>query len=81
MDDTRMPKIINKKFYGRRPVGRPRLRWVDIRRDSSLLLNIRGRRSLVETGTSGDEMWNRPGPIRAVAILKQKNVQQRPMKA
>jgi hypothetical protein len=42
MDGTRMPKIMNTKFYGRRPVGRPRLRWEDIRRDSSLLLNIRG---------------------------------------
>ena len=80
MDGTRIPKIM-KKNYGRRPVGRPRLRWEDIRSDFSLLLNIRGRRSLAETGTSGDELWKRPGPIRAVAILKKKNVQQRPIKA
>jgi hypothetical protein len=31
------------KLHGRRPVGRPWLRWEDIiRRDSSLLLNIGG---------------------------------------
>jgi hypothetical protein len=45
MDGTRMPKIINEKFYGRRPVGGPRLRWEDIRRDSSLLLNMRTEES------------------------------------
>jgi hypothetical protein len=28
------------KCYGRRPVGRPRLRLEDIRRDCSVLLNI-----------------------------------------
>jgi len=76
-----MPKIMNEKFYGRRPVGRLQLRWVDIRRDSSLLLNIRGWRNLTETGISGDELWKRPGPIRAVVLLKKKNVQQRLMKA
>jgi hypothetical protein len=32
-------KILDGKFYGKLPVGRPRLRWEDIRRDS--LLNIR----------------------------------------
>jgi hypothetical protein len=46
-----------------------------------LLLNIGGWRSLAETGISGDELWKRLGPIRAVALLKKKNVQQRPMKA
>lgn len=76
-----MPKIMNEKFYGRRPVGRPRLRWEDIRRGSSLLLNIRGWGSLAETGISGDELWKRPVPIRAVALLEKKYVQQRPMKA
>jgi len=44
MDNSRiLKKVLVGKFHGRRPVGRPRLRWVDnIRRDSSLLLNIRG---------------------------------------
>ena len=33
------------KLYGRRPVARPRLKWEEVRRDSSLLLNIvRGQR-------------------------------------
>jgi hypothetical protein len=41
MDNSRIPKkVLDGKFYGRRPVGRPRLRWEYIRRDS-LLLNIR----------------------------------------
>jgi len=46
MDNSRiLKKVLVGKFHGRRPVGRPRLRWVDnIRRDSSLLLNIRGWR-------------------------------------
>ena len=65
-----MPKIMNEKFYGRRPVGRPRRRWEDNRRDSSLLLNIRGWKSLAETGISGDELWKRPDPIWVVALLK-----------
>jgi hypothetical protein len=52
MDGTRIPKIMNQKFYGRKPVERPRLRWEDIRRDSSLLPNIRGWKSIAETGIS-----------------------------
>jgi hypothetical protein len=41
MDNSRIPKkVLDGKFHGRRPVGRPRLRWEDIRRES-LLLNIR----------------------------------------
>jgi hypothetical protein len=44
MDNSRIPKkVLDGKFHGRRPVGRPRLRWEDVRRDS-LLLNIRGWR-------------------------------------
>jgi len=35
--------VLNGKFHGRRPMERQRLRWEgNIRRDSSLLLNIRG---------------------------------------
>jgi hypothetical protein len=38
-------KVLDGKFHGRRPVGRPRLRWEDnIKRDSLLLLNRRGWR-------------------------------------
>jgi len=38
---------LNGKFDGRRPVGRPWLRWeYDIRRDFLLLLNVRGWRRL-----------------------------------
>jgi hypothetical protein len=45
MDNSGIPKkVLDGKFHGRRPVGRPRLRWEDIRRDSLLLLNIRGWR-------------------------------------
>jgi hypothetical protein len=46
MDNSRISKkVLDGKFHGRRPVGRPRLRWEDnIRRDSLLLLNIRGWR-------------------------------------
>jgi hypothetical protein len=46
MDNSRIPKkALDAKFHGRRPVGRPQLRWEDnMRRDSLLLLNIRGWR-------------------------------------
>jgi hypothetical protein len=49
-------------FHGRRPVGRPRLRWEDVRTESSLLLNLRRWRRL-----AGDkDIWRRnierPGP-------------------
>jgi hypothetical protein len=49
MDNSRMlKKQLNGKFHGKRPVGRPRLRWKDIRWDSSLLLSIRGWRRLAQ---------------------------------
>jgi hypothetical protein len=45
MDNTRIPEKRNDgKFCGRRPVGRPRLRCEDIRRDCLVLLNIKVRR-------------------------------------
>lgn len=38
----RIPKKVeNVRFHGRRPLGKPRLRWEDIRKDSSLLLSIK----------------------------------------
>jgi hypothetical protein len=44
-------KVLKRKFHGRRRVGRPRLRCEDIiRRYYSLLLNIRGWRTLVGDG-------------------------------
>ena len=47
--------LLDGKFYGRRRVGRPRMRWEDNnRRGSSLLLNRRERRRL-----AGDmRFWN-----------------------
>jgi hypothetical protein len=47
--------LLNGKFYRRRPVERPRMRWEDnIRRGYSLLLNRRERR-----GLAGDMLiWN-----------------------
>jgi hypothetical protein len=49
-------KVLDGKFRGRRLVGTLRLRWKDsIRRDSSLLQNIRGWRKL-----AGDrDIWKR----------------------
>jgi hypothetical protein len=42
------------KLYGRRPARRPWLRWEDnIKGDSLLLLNIRGRRRLAK----GRDIW------------------------
>ena len=59
MDRSRIPKTKkaqNGIYQGRRPVGRPRLRWEhNINRDSSLLLNIRGWRRL----TGGRDIWRR----------------------
>jgi hypothetical protein len=45
MDNSRIPKkVLDGKLHGRRPVGRPRLRWEDnIRRDSLSLLDEMGR--------------------------------------
>jgi hypothetical protein len=57
MDNSRIPKkVLDGEFHGRRPVGRPRLRWEDsIRRDSLLLLNVRGWRR-----RAGDrDIWRR----------------------
>jgi hypothetical protein len=53
----RIPKkVLDGKFHGRRPVGRPRLRWEDnIRRDSLLLLNVRGWRR----GAGDRDIWRR----------------------
>jgi hypothetical protein len=39
--------VLDGKFHGRRLVRRPRLRWEsDVRRNSPLVLDIRGRRRL-----------------------------------
>lgn len=57
MDNSRIPKkVLDWNFRGRRPVGRPRLRWEEnIKRDFSLLLSIRGWRRL----EGAREMWKR----------------------
>ena len=46
MEDERIPpKILNWKFHNTRPLGKPRARWEDvIRRDTSQILGMRGRR-------------------------------------
>jgi hypothetical protein len=50
---VQMPrKVQNGKLHGRRSVGKPQLRWEHIRRDSSLLLNTRGRRL-----AGGRDIW------------------------
>jgi hypothetical protein len=55
----RIPRrVLDGKFHGRRPMGRPRLRW----EDSLLLLNIRGWRDWQGIGISGGELLKRPGP-------------------
>jgi hypothetical protein len=69
MDNSRiLKKVLDGKFHGRRPVLRPRLRWEDIiRRDSLLLLNIRGWRRW-----AGDrDIWRRTTE-EVVAPLKKK---------
>jgi len=55
MDNSRISKtVLDGKFHGRRPVGRPRLKWKsDVRQNSPLLLNIRGRRRLAGVRISG----------------------------
>jgi hypothetical protein len=47
-------KYLDVKLRGRRTVRRPRLRWNDIRRDSSLLLNIKARNRL----TGDTDIWS-----------------------
>jgi len=51
-------RILNRKFRGRRPVERPRLRWEDVRRDSLLLVKISGLRRLAEDRN----IWRRSIP-------------------
>jgi len=66
-------KVLNLKFYGRKPVGGLLLRLEgNIRRYSSFLHNtrIRGRMGLQERGISGDELLERPEPTRALATLE-----------
>ena len=49
IDNTRIPKKSAQwKISWKRPTGRQRLKWEDIRRDSSLQLNIRGWWRLAE---------------------------------
>jgi hypothetical protein len=59
MDNSRIPKkVLDRKYHGRRPVGRPRLRWEDIRRDLLLLDGGDGQ----GIGISGGELLKRPWP-------------------
>jgi hypothetical protein len=60
MDNSRIPKkVLDRKYHGRRPVGRPQLRWEDnIRRDSLLLDGGDGQ----GIGISGGELLKRPWP-------------------
>jgi len=57
MDVERIPKkVLNRKFYTTRLVGRPRNRWTDVvQRDALQLLGIRGWR---RTAENRDE-WRR----------------------
>jgi hypothetical protein len=56
LDNTRIPEKKNDgKCCGRRPVGRPRPRYEDIRRECSVLLNIK-----VSRRPPGDrDIWGR----------------------
>jgi hypothetical protein len=72
MDNSRIPKkVMDGKFHGRRPVGRPRLRWEDnIRRESLLLLHIRGWRRW-----AGDrDIWRRTIEEAVAPLKKKKNL-------
>jgi len=53
----RIPKkVLNRNFHTTRPVGRPRIRWVDVvQRDALQLLGIRG---WMKRATNRDE-WRR----------------------
>jgi len=53
-----LKKVLNRKFRGRRPVERPRLRWEDVRRDSLLLMKISGLKRLAEDRN----IWRRSIP-------------------
>ena len=56
MDNTRIPeKKKDGKFCARRPVGRRRLRYEDIRRECSVLLNIKLSRRPAEDR----DIWGR----------------------
>jgi hypothetical protein len=55
MDSSRISKtVLDGKFQGRRPVGKPRLKWEsDVRQNSPLLLDIRGGGRLADVKISG----------------------------
>jgi hypothetical protein len=65
---------LNGRFHGRRPVRRPELRWEEnIRRDFSLLINIRGLRRLALIGISGGELLRRQRPDMGCRATEKKN--------
>lgn len=75
MVNSTMPKqVLDGKLHARRPVGRPRLIWQDIRRDSSFLLNIREWRRLSgDKGYLKANYWTGQGETRDVAPFRKKN--------
>jgi hypothetical protein len=64
-------KVLDGKFHGRRPVGRPRLRWEENIRRDSLLLNIRGWRRWAGDRDSGGELLKRSGPNVGCSTIKE----------
>jgi len=68
MGNSKIPKkVLNIKFHGGRLAGRPWLRWEsNTRRDSLLLLNVRGWKRRRTVGGQG------PMPV-AAPLKKNKN--------
>jgi hypothetical protein len=58
-------KVLVGKFH-----GRPRLRCKDVRKNSTLLLNLCGWRKYA----GHKDIWSGQGPMRAVASLQEKNI-------
>jgi hypothetical protein len=73
--ETPPQKAVNGIFNGRRPVGRPRVRWEEnIRRDSSLLVNINGCQTLAGDGNMKRKELSRHrrrGGRKSVDVYKQ----------
>jgi len=54
MEDEAIKKFLYGKFHNKRPLGKPRTRWMDVvRKDTSQILGIRGWRRPAKREKSG----------------------------
>jgi hypothetical protein len=69
MEEEIIPKkVLNRNYYTKGPVGRPRTRWADVvQRDALQLLGIRGGELRIEM--NGGVLWGSPRPGRGCSTI------------